>query len=113
MSRNESNRNEPASGSDHEGSSGPDFTIVDTPLSESIVSAITETDITDGISDIHVSENESTDGMSDTHVSENEITDGTPDIHVSDYEITDGMSDVHISETAVARRIDEYDVDFE
>ena len=85
MSRNESNGNGPASGSDHEESPGSDFAMVDTPYSESIVSAITENEITDGMSDIHVSENE----------------------------ITDGISNVHISETAGARRNDEYDVDFE
>jgi hypothetical protein len=85
MSRNESDGNGLASGPDHEESSGSDFAIVDAPYSESIVSAITE--------------NETTDGMSDTHVSENEIT--------------DGISDVHISKTAGARRKDEYDVDFE
>jgi len=85
MSRNESNGGGPASGPDHEDSSGSDFAIVDAPYSESIVSAITE----------------------------NEITDGTSDIHISENEMTDGISNVHISETAGARRKDEYDVDFE
>jgi hypothetical protein len=71
MSGNEGNGNGPANGSDHEEGSGSDFTIVDAPSSESNGSAVTEN------------------------------------------EITDGMSDVHVSETAVARRKDEYDVDFE
>ncbi len=56
MSRNESNGNGPASGPDYEESSGSDFTIVDAPSSESIGSAVTENEITDGMSDIHVSE---------------------------------------------------------
>ena len=55
MSRNESKGNGPASGPDHEESPGSDF-IVDAPYSESIGSAITENEITDGISNVHISE---------------------------------------------------------
>jgi hypothetical protein len=84
MSRNESNGNGPATGPDHEESSGSGFAIVDVPSPKSVVSAITENEI-DGISDVYVSE----------------------------IETTDGMSDVHVSETAGACRKDEYEVDFE
>jgi hypothetical protein len=56
MSRNESNGNGPENGPDHEESSGSDFTIVDAPSSESVGSAVTENEITDGMSDVHVSE---------------------------------------------------------
>jgi hypothetical protein len=55
MSRNESNGNRPANGPDHEESSGSDFTIVDAPSPESGGSAVTENEITDGTSDVHVS----------------------------------------------------------
>ena len=49
MSGTESSGNGPESGLDH------DFTIIDAPPSESIGSAVTENEITDGMSDVHVS----------------------------------------------------------
>jgi hypothetical protein len=95
MSRNESNGNGPASGSDHEESSGSSFTIVDTSSSGSI----TIVDASSSPESI----------VSATTEDETEMT----DFHVEENEITDGMSDVHVSEAAGARRKDEYDVDFE
>lgn len=56
MSANESNGNRPANGPDHEEGSGSDFTIVDAPSSESNGSTFIENEITDGMSDVHVSE---------------------------------------------------------
>lgn len=90
-----------------------DLTSLSTPhlYAESTVSAITENETTDGMSD--VSENETTDEMSDFHVLVNEITDGMSDVNVSENEMTDGISDIQVSETAGARRTDEYDIDFE
>jgi hypothetical protein len=52
MSGNESNGNWPTNGLDHE----EPFTIVDAPSSESSGIAITENEIMDGMSDVHVSE---------------------------------------------------------
>jgi hypothetical protein len=71
MLGNEGNRNGAANGSGQEEGSGSEFPV-DTPSS----------------------------GSSESTIAENEITDGVSDVHVSD-------------ETAVARRRDEYDVDFE
>ena len=56
MSGNEGNGNGPANGSDHEEGSGSDFTIVDAPSSESNGGVVIENEITDGMSDVHVSE---------------------------------------------------------
>jgi hypothetical protein len=56
MSENASNGNGPANGPDHEESSGSDFTIVDAPSSASNGSTLAENEITDGMSDVHVSE---------------------------------------------------------
>jgi hypothetical protein len=56
MSGNESNGNGPANGPDHEEGSGSDFTIVDTPSSESNGSPVTENEITDGMSDVDAPE---------------------------------------------------------
>ena len=55
MSGNENNGNGPENGPDHEESSESDFTIVNAPSSESIGSTVTENEITDGMSDVHVS----------------------------------------------------------
>lgn len=56
MAGNGSNGNGPANGPDHEDGSGSDFTIVDAPSSESNGNAVTENEIADGVSDVHVSE---------------------------------------------------------
>ena len=56
MSRNECNGNGPANGPVHEESSGSDLNIVDTPSFEANGSAVTENEITDGMSDVHVSD---------------------------------------------------------
>ena len=56
MSGNESNGNRPANGPDHEESSGSDLTTVDAPSSTSNGSTLAEDEITDGMSDVHVSE---------------------------------------------------------
>jgi hypothetical protein len=56
MAGNESSGNGPTNDPDHEEGSGSDFTIVDAPSSESNGSAVIENEITDGVSDVHVSE---------------------------------------------------------
>ena len=60
MSGTASNGNGPANGPDHEEGSGSDFTIVDAPSSESNGSAVAENDITDGMSDAHISDTATT-----------------------------------------------------
>jgi hypothetical protein len=54
MSGNKSNGNGPANGPDHGEGSGSDFATVDAPSSESIGSAVTENEITDGMAGVHV-----------------------------------------------------------
>jgi hypothetical protein len=56
MSGNESNESGPANGPDHEESSLSDPTIVDTSSSASNGSTLAENEITDRMSDVHVSE---------------------------------------------------------
>lgn len=45
-----------ANGPDHEEGSGSDFTIVDAPSSESNGSTVAENEITESMSDVHVSD---------------------------------------------------------
>ena len=56
MPGNESNGNGPSNGPYHEEGSGSDFTLIDALSSKSNGSTAIEKEITDGMSNVHVSE---------------------------------------------------------